>query len=388
MVSIKHCAKRLSLSFIAIALASCGRGDDKGPAVKPLVDVTVLTIEPKDVPVSFQYVAQTQSSHLVNIQARVSGFLEKRVYVEGEFVTKGQVLFIMDKKPFQTQVDASKAALERQEAALETAKLNLARVEPLAKLNALSQKDLDDAKGRYLSESASVEQAKAQLETALLNLSYCTIYSPINGITSSAQQQEGTYLNIQDSLLTTVSALTPMWVNFSLSEKQIQMFRDQIGGGELVLPDNDEFEVEVIQVNGKVFPYKGQITFREPYFNPETGTFLIRASVENPDGILRSNQYVRARVIGAIRPHAVLIPQRAVQQSAKGHYVWVVNKDGKADFRPVIVGDWQGTSWFITDGLQAGDKVVVDGGLGLQAGDVINITQTLKEDQADEKKAS
>lgn len=376
MLLLEHC-KKLLFVFMSIAvLASCGNNDNKAAAAKLPADVTVVTIEPKDVAVSFEYVAQTQSSHLVNIQARVNGFLEKRVYVEGEFVTKGQVLFIMDKKPFQTQVDASRAALERQEASLETAKLNLARVEPLAKLNALSQKDLDDAKGRYLSESASVEQAKAQLETALLNLSYCTIYSPINGITSSAQKQEGTYLNIQDSLLTTVSALSPMWVNFSLSEKQIQKFRDQVIGGELVLPYNDEFEVEVIQVNGKIFPHKGQITFREPYFNPETGTFLIRASVDNPNGVLRSNQYVRARLIGAIRPNAILIPQKAVLQSAKGHYVWVVNSENKADFRPVIVGDWQGTDWFITDGLQAKDRVVVDGGLGLQPGDAINITNS------------
>lgn len=337
-----------------------------------------MIVEGKDAPVSFEYVAQTQSSHLVNIQARVSGFLDKRVYKEGELVKKDQVLFIMDKKPFQTQVDAAKAAVDRQQAALETARLNLARVKPLAELNALSQKDLDDAKGTFETNSASVEQAKAQLETALLNLSYCTITSPIDGITSSAQQQEGTYLNAADAQLTTVAALSPIWVNFSLSENQIQNLQDQVKKKQLILPKNEKFVVKVIQVNGEVFPHTGEITFTEPYFNAQTGTFLIRATVANPDGILRPNQYVRAKIEGAIRPNAFLIPQRAVQQSAKGNFVWIVNKESKADFRPVNVGDWQGDNWFINDGLEAGDEVIVDGGITLHAGDLVKVKERIQ----------
>jgi membrane fusion protein (multidrug efflux system) len=285
----------------------------------------------------------------------------------------------MDKKPFQTQVDAAKAALARQEAALEVARLNLARVKPLSEQNALSQKDLDNAIGSFQSSGASVEQAKAQLETALLNLSYCTITSPIDGITSAAQQQEGTYLNMADSQLTTVSALNPIWVNFSLSESQIQSFRDQVKKGQLLPPIRDEYEVKVIQLDGSVFPYSGKITFTEPYFNPQTGTFLIRASVENPDGLLRPNQYVRAKVEGAIRPDAILIPQKAVQQSAKGQFVWVVNAENKAEFRPVIVGDWYGNDWFIIDGLKSGEQIVTDGSITLHAGDSVKIKQVKSE---------
>src|SRR5690606_7997704 len=149
-------------------------------------------------------------------------------------------------------------------------------------------------------------------------------------------------LNLSDSLLTTVTALSPIWVNFSLSENQIQAFEDQIAKGQLIIPKNHEFDVKVIQINGKIFPHTGKITFTEPYFNPQTGTFLIRASVDYPKGYLRPNQYVRAKIEGAIRPNAILVPQRAVQQSAKGQFVWVINEQGKADFRPVTVGDWQG----------------------------------------------
>lgn len=362
-----------------LSLTACGKdANNAAMMTKPPIVVTAFQVQARDVPVNFEYVAQTQSSHLVNIQARVSGFLEKRVYTEGDLVKKGQVLFLMDKKPFETQVAAAQAAVARQEAALETARLNLARVKPLAELNALSQKDLDDATGTYQTNAATLEQTKAQLETALLNLSYCTITSPLDGITSAALQQEGTYLNLSDSLLTTVTALSPIWVNFSLSENQIQHFEDQMAKGQLIIPKNNEFDVKVIQINGQLFPHTGKITFTEPYFNPQTGTFLIRASVDNPKGYLRPNQYVRARIEGAIRPNAILVPQRAVQQSAKGQFVWVINEENKADFRPVTVGDWQGNYWFINDGLKSGEKIVTDGGVTLRAGDSVKIKEVIE----------
>lgn len=379
---IVNCKLLFSIMFPLLCLWGCGKENtSQSNIVKPPVLVSTVIVEAKDVPVNFEYVAQTQSSHLVNIQSRVSGFLDKRVYTEGEIVDEGQVLFIMDKKPFETQVAAAKAAVAKQNAALETARLNLERVKPLTALNALSQKDLDDANGSYLTSGAAVEQAQAQLDTALLNLSYCTIISPIKGITSAALQQEGTYLSVSNSQLTTVAALSPIWVNFSLSENEIQSYRDEAEKGLLLPPKDHEFEVKVIQVNGTVFPYSGKITFAEPYFNPQTGTFLIRASVYNPDGLLRPNQYVRARIEGSIRPNAILVPQRAVQQSAKGQYVWVINSDNQAEFRPVTVGDWQGENWFISDGLKSGEQVVVDGGLTLQAGDVVQIKPPSSKDK-------
>lgn len=366
----------LFLTLSVITLSSCGSGNEPPAPKNPIV--TTLIVQAKDTPVTYTYVAQTQSSHLVNIQARVSGFLDKRVYTEGEIVKKGDILFIMDKKPFEAQVAAAQAAVERQEAAHETARLNLKRVKPLAKLNALSQKDLDDAIGSYETTLASISQAEAQLETALLNLSYCTIRSPLDGITSAAMQQEGSYLNVADSQLTTVSALDPIWVNFSLSENQMQAYRDQISKGQLIAPKNEEFVVKVIQVNGQFFPHSGQITFTEPYYNPQTGTFLIRATLANPDAILRPNQYVRAQIEGAVRPHAILVPQKAVQQSAKGQFVWVISKDNKAEFRPVVVGEWQGTNWFINEGLTSGDQVVVEGGMTLSPGATVQVKEVLK----------
>ncbi len=364
------CRVQSVVACLALAIfffvAAC-KSKTEPPAPAPSV-VWVTKVARKDVPVVFEYVAQTQSSHLVNIQARVSGFLDKRLYTEGSMVKEGQIFFQMDPKPFQVQLNQAKAALAKQQAAMETARLDLARVKPLTEQNALSQKDLDDARGRYLSTSAAVAQAQAQVDQAELNLSYTTILSPVNGISSSAIQTDGTYINPQNSLLTTVAVLSPMWVNFSISENEMQEYRRQIAKGLLHPPPHHEYEVEIVLVDGSVFPYRGRMTFAEPSYNPQTGTFLIRVSVKNPKGALRPNQYVRVRLIGTIRPGAILLPQRAVQQGSKGQFVWVVGKGGKVEERPVTVGEWHGNDWFIFEGLNAGEQVVVDGGLTLRPG--------------------
>lgn len=358
-------------SSLLAALAGCGKEEAK-TAEKPPAEVYVLKLEARDVPVSFQYVAQTESSHDVEIRARVVGFLDKRVYTEGEMVKAGDVLFQMDPKPFQAQVDDAAAALARQKAALETARLNLARVKPLVEQDALSKKQLDDSTGVYESYAAAVEQTKAQLTQAQLNLSYCTITSPVDGAAGAALVKDGAYVNLTNSHLTTVSSLSPMWVNFSVSEQWIQNLRTEIAKKAIVPPPDQAYDVEVIQVDGTPFPKRGRITFKAPIYSPQTGTFLIRVTLDNPGGVLRPNQYVQARIHGAVRPQAILVPQRAVQQGSKGHFVWVVTKDSKAENRPVTVGEWNGDDWFITEGLKAGEEVVVDGGLQLQPGTAVN----------------
>lgn len=351
-------------SSTMLFLSGCKKEQAVAPPQPPVV--TVMEVTRKDVPIAFEQVAQTQSSHLVNINARVSGFLDKRVYTEGDIVKQGQVLFLMDPKPFQAQLTQAMAALSIQKSSLETARSNLIRTKPLAEQNALSQKDLDDANGQYEAAAAAVEQSRAQVETAQLNLSYTTITSPVAGVTSAAVQTDGTYISSANSQLTTVAVLSPIWVNFSLSENELQKLRNQMAKGLLQKPKEDSYVVEVILVDGSIFPHTGQITFADPSYNSQTGTFLIRASVDNPKGVLRPNQYVRVRLKGAIRPAAILLPQAAIQQGPKGHFVWVVGKDGKVDQRPVVVGDWHENDWFIFEGLAAGEQVVIDGTLSLR----------------------
>jgi membrane fusion protein (multidrug efflux system) len=364
----------LTTLVVLLALAGCGKEVPKLPP--PPLEASTITVKPRDIDISAEYVAQTQSSQAVNIQARVSGFLDKRVYTEGSVVKAGQVLFRMDQKPFQAQLDAANAALQRNQAALQVATANLNRTKPLAAKNALSQKDLDDATGQYEQSAAAVEQSKAQVTSAQLDLSYTVITSPVNGVSSYAAVADGTYLSPQNAQLTTVSVLTPMWVNFSLSENDFLRIQNDIASGRVRLPADGNMVVEVVQPDGSVFPFKGKITFADPSYNPQTGTFLIRATVDNPKGVLRPNQYVRARLKGAVRPDAILLPQRAVQQGAKGHFAWVVNKDGKAEQRPLVVGDWYGDGWFINEGLRPGDQVVVDGGMRLAPGAAVIVVQT------------
>jgi membrane fusion protein, multidrug efflux system len=366
---------RIALGLVvgASVLAGCGKAPSKLPP--PPLEVSIVTVQPRDVGVSREYIAQTQSSQAVNIQARVSGWLDKRVYTEGSVVKAGQVLFRMDQKPFQAQLDAANAALQRNQAALEVATANLNRTKPLAQQNALSQKDLDDAQGQYEQAAAAVEQSKAQVTSAQLDLSYTVITSPVAGISSYAAVADGTYLNPQNAQLTTVSVLTPMWVNFSLSENEYQRIDNDIRAGRVVLPPDRNMIVEIQQVDGSIYPFTGRITFADPSYNPQTGTFLIRATVDNPKGVLRPNQYVRARLKGGVRPNAILVPQRAVQQGAKGHFAWVIDKDGKAEQRPVMVGDWYGESWFVNEGLHAGDRLVVDGGQRLVPGAQVVVVQ-------------
>ena len=351
----------------AIVLAA-GCGKEAAPPAPAPVEVTVLKIEPRDTPIAYEYVAQTQSPQQVNIVARVNGFLDKQLYEEGSIVKEGQVLFQMDQKPFIAQLNDAQAGWDKAKAAHDTALANLNRVKPLAAQNALSKKDLDDSTGSEQSAAASLAQAKAQVDTAKLNLSYTTIASPLNGVSGAAQQKVGAYLNPANSQLTTVSSLHPMWVNFSISENEFTAYRDQVDKGLIIIPKDRNYVVELVLVDGTIFPQTGRITFADPSFNPQTGTFLLRATFANPKSVLRPNQYVRARLKGAMRPKAILVPQSAVQQGSKGHFVWVIGADGKAENRPVVPGDWFGDQWFINAGLQAGEQVVVGGALKLHAG--------------------
>lgn len=363
-------------SVIAVGLASllvlgCNQKMEIPKAGKPRV--TTLTLKAQNIPMTMEYVAQTASSRQVNINARVNGFLQKRLYQEGSMVKNGQTLFLIDPSPFQVQVNQAKAALDSSKAAHATAKANLDRIKPLVALNALSKKDLDNARGQFLTTQAAVHQAQAQLNAAKLNLSYTTVKSPVDGLSGSASIAEGTYVDVSNNQLTTIYQMTPMWVNFSISENRLLELQKQIQAGQLIVPANNNFSIEIILPDGSVLPNKGKLVFSAPDYNSSTGTNMIRASVDNPKGILKPNQFVRVRMSGASRPDAIAIPQKAVQQGSKGHFVWVI-KDNKAQYRPVTVGDQTGANWVITQGLQNGEQVVIDGVQTLTAGADVEVS--------------
>jgi membrane fusion protein (multidrug efflux system) len=352
---------RVAVALVALALlAGCGK-EAPPPATRGPVEVTVQTIVPRDVPVGFEYVGQTLSSRQVQIVARVAGFLDRRIYSEGSLVKAGDLMFVQDPKPFQASLDAARAALAQQQARLQTAEDNLKRVKPLVALNALSQKDLDDATGAEQAAKAAVDAAKANVLQAEFNLGYTRITTPVTGLSSFAKVQDGAYVSTENSLLTYVEQVDPIYVNFSVSENDLLRVRTEASSGKLRLPAREDFEVRVVLADGSVFPGVGRITFLNADFNQKTGTYLIRATLPNPKALLRPGQFVRVRVEGAVRPDAIAIPQQAVLQGAKGHFVVVVDKDGKAEIRPVEVGSWVGDDWFIDSGLKRGDVVIIDG---------------------------
>ena len=349
----------------ALLLAACAKHETPAP---PPPEVTVVTVEPRDTAVTYEFVGSTLSSQQVEVRARVDGFLDKRLYTEGSIVNTGQVMFQMDPKPFEAQLDAAKGALAEQKARLWTAQANLKRVKPLAKANAVSKKDLDDAMGKVNAAAAAVEMALANVDTAQLNLGYTTISAPVTGVSSYARIQNGAYINQQSGPLTYVAQLDPIWVDFSISEDEMLKFQEQRKTGLLRFPENDAFMVDIVLADGTIFPNTGSIFFRDANYSAKTGTFLIRATFDNPDGMLRPGQFVRVNVKGMTRPDAILVPQSAVLQGAGGFFIWIVDKDGKAQTRPVVVGDWQGDNWFINKGLTAGDRVITDGIIRLAAG--------------------
>jgi len=367
--------------FSALLLAA-GCSKEAPRPQRPVPEVTVVTVKPQTIPYVMSFVAQTESSRQVDIVARVSGYLDKIAYREGELVKEGQVLFQLDPKPFRAQLDAAKGELLAQQARFTTAKANLERVKPLAALDALSKADLDRAQGDYDSANAAVFAAQAKVKEQELNLGYATIFAPVTGLASRSSQRQGAYINAmsESAKLTYVAALDPIWVNFSVSQNQTTKMKDMVEKKQMVPPPKLDFEVEILLSDGKAYPQKGHISFADPSFSQETGSFLVRAQLPNTNQELRPGMFVTAKLYGATRPDAVVIPQLAVQQGSNGHLVYVVKQDGAAEVRPVVVGDYQGDKDIvIMSGLQAGDRVVVDGALRVVPGQPVKIVEPAAE---------
>jgi membrane fusion protein (multidrug efflux system) len=368
----------LALAAVALVAVAAGCSKEAPPPQRPVPEVTVITIEPKDIPYVTNFVAQTESSRQVNIVARVSGYLDKIAYQEGEVVKEGQLLFQLDPKPFQAQLEAARGELQSQQARFTTAQANLGRVKPLAQQNALSQSDLDKAQGEFDSAKAAVYSAQAKVTEADLNLGYATIRSPVTGLASRSLQRQGAFINsmAESANLTYVAAVDPVWVTFSVSQNLSAKWRDAIAKKLVIEPKNRDYTVEIVQPDGTRYPYTGKINFADPSFSQDTGSFMVRAVLPNPKKELRPGMFVTAYVRGATRPGAIVVPQLAVQQGSNGHVVYVVKQDGAAEVRPVVVGDYFGEKEIVVlTGLHAGDRVVVDGVLRVVPGQPVKIVE-------------
>ncbi|HEX7605923.1 MAG TPA: efflux RND transporter periplasmic adaptor subunit, partial [Usitatibacter sp.] len=280
---------------------------------------------------------------------------------EGASVHAGQSRFTIDSAPYDAAAASAEADAAAAEARLSNATRTAKRLKPLYEAKAASQKDYDDAASAEDVASADVKAARGRLATARLNLGYTKVESPISGLTSRSLKSEGTLVAGPADLLTTVTQVDPIWVNFGLSDSEQLRMREEVASRKLVLPKDSRFDVAIRFEDGKLYQRTGRLAFTDVRINNQTGTSDARAELPNPAGEVRPGQFVRVILRGAQRPDAITVPQRAVMEGAQGKMVYLLSKESTAMPRPVTVGEWAGSDWIITAGLAPGDKVIVDG---------------------------
>ncbi|MET0345899.1 MAG: efflux RND transporter periplasmic adaptor subunit [Casimicrobiaceae bacterium] len=354
----------------ALVLAACSGGQPPGGGQHgfPPAEVGVFTVQPKSIPVTFEYVGQALGSKEVEVRARVGGILEKRLFAEGAPVKAGQTLFVLDPKPFEAQAANAEAELARAQAQQSQATREAARLKPLAEKKAIGQKEYDDAVSTGELAAAAMKSAEAKLREARLNLGYTRVVAPISGMSSRAAKSEGSLVAAGTDLLTTISQIDPAWVQFSISENEKLRVERAVAEKKLEWPSNDAMNVVVKLADGSTLQRKGKINFADTRINTGTGSYETRAEFGNADNALKSGQFLRVILNGPKRLNAIAIPQAAVLDGPQGKFVYVAgkDKDGKdvALPKPVTLGDWvtgEGNMWIVESGLAPGDNVIVDG---------------------------
>src|SRR4051812_930885 len=333
-----------------------------GPGAGAPLSVNVVSVAPRNVPLTTRFLGQTEASQIVEIRSRVRGFLLKRAFDEGQTVKRGQVLFQIDPKPFQADLDIARGALASAKARSERAQQELRRYEQLfAKKNA-TENELDQVRTEARVAESQVVQETARAARAELDLGYTTIKSPIDGATDRALKDVGSYIDdATNSLLTVVRQVDPIYVRYAVSEQDLLRWQRQREKGELRVPqDVRQLELEITLGDGRPYPEHGRINFVDVRVDPNTGTAVIRGTVPNPQNTLRPGQFVHASPLGIERINTIVVPQKAVVQAPSGATVYVVNDKSAVEQRPVTLGDWVDDGWVIEQGLRPGERVVVD----------------------------
>lgn len=355
----------LVMALLVTSLAACGKPEQNGAPHGMAMPVSIIELKPATVPISAEAVAQTEGAKEVEIRPRVGGILLKRLYEEGAAIKAGQAMFLIDPVPYQIALAQARAQLAQQNARIEQTKREATRLQGLLATQSISQREYDNAVSDNAVAEAALLQAEANVREAELNLSYTTVTAPVSGVSGRFQFSEGALVSANNSLLTTVVQLSPIWVRFSFSDNELA----QLGGR---LTEKRVQQVSLVLPDGHEYAEKGRLNFAASQIDPTLGTQQLRATFENKDQQLVPGQFVRARVTTGKRDGVFLIPQVAVQNSDLGKFVYVVNEKNEATVRPVVTGDWLGKDWIILDGLKAGEKVIVDNIIKLRPGATVN----------------
>lgn len=350
-------------SALIIAMSGCERPKAAGMEKPPEGPVPVTTAEVKagNFPALLQATGQTQAFNTVQVFARVSGYLQKRSYLEGSAVKQGETLFVIDPSDLKNSLNNAKATYDLASANYTNAKAVLNRIKPLADANAASQQDLDTAVANERNTAAALSAAKASLEQAKLNLSYTTVTSPISGFVDKSKIDVGTYIAAgANGLLTTVYQTDPMYVNFTFTENEKLARQNAIASGRLVPPKDGKYEIELILSDGTTLARKGSINFIAPFVDSTTGNITYRAVIDNSDHKLLPGQFVQVKVKGMEWKNTLYVPQKTLLTGEKGKFVYGIEANNTVTPKPVVAGEWVGENILIESGLNAGDKIAAD----------------------------
>jgi len=334
----------------------------------PPVEVGVVDVQPRALPLVLEYPAQLKGVREVEVRARVSGILLERLYSEGEHVEAGAILFRIDPDPFRAETARARAALGVEEANLGQARRDRDRIVPLYERNLASQRDRDTALAGFESAEAAVAAARASLRTAELNLSYTDVRAPIAGLTSREVRSEGSLVTAGDdsSLLTYIVQADRLFVDFAIADGDAELVR-----AALASEHRDKVGIRVTDAQGRAITGMGRIEVVSPRVDDATGTVAIRGVLDNPDGVV-PGRIVRAHVDGVSIPDSLVIPKRAVMHGAQGAYVWTVDESSNPVPTPVELGALAGNDVAVTAGLTSGARVIVDGLMKIRPGQPVS----------------
>ena len=355
-------ARHLPLALGILAFASLlpvAQAADAPPAPEVLVE----TVKAAPLPLELEYSARTAGFREVQVRAQVSGILQERTYLEGSQVKQGQVMFRIDPRTYQAALARAKGALAQEQARYRQTDRDLRRIRELQKKGFASESELDNAISNFEQSKANIQAAEAEVQSKQIDLDYCTVEAPISGITSKETVSEGSLMVAGDpsaSLLTNITQLDPIYVNFAPPDRDVESLRSGLQSGALVL-EGEQMRVQIKFGDGSSYPLEGKVDFTDSLVDRSTGTVSTRAVVPNPEQQLLPGQFVSVVLKGVSLPSAITVPERAVAQGPRGTFVYVVDAGGIARMREVSTGRTAAGRWVVESGIGEGDRVIIEG---------------------------
>ncbi|WHR57098.1 AdeA/AdeI family multidrug efflux RND transporter periplasmic adaptor subunit [Acinetobacter haemolyticus] len=394
MMSAKLWAPALTACALATSIALVGCSKDTNDAQQaaaaqqmPPAEVGVIVAQPQSIEQNVELSGRTSAYQISEVRPQTSGVILKRLFTEGSYVSEGQALYELDSRANRAALDNAKAALLQQQANLSSLRTKLNRYQQLVSSNAVSKQEYDDLLGQVRVSEAQVAAAQAQVKNAEVDFGYSTIRSPISGQSGRSSVTAGALVTAnQTAPLVTIQQLDPIYVDINQSSAELLRLRQQLSKGSLSNSNNTKVKLKL--EDGSTYPIEGQLTFSDASVNQDTGTVTLRAVFSNPNHLLLPGMYTTAQIVQGLVPNAYLIPQAAVARLPTGQAtVMIVNDKGAVETRPIDTAGVQGQNWIVTNGLKAGDKVIVEGAAKVKDGQEVS-AKPYQAQPANEKNAA